>query len=371
MIAVATEAPGMPNPQLVTAGTVGKLNELVVDADRIALDTEFMRERTYFPQLCLVQVATPAGICCVDPLEMPDIDRVWQTLLPRTWVVHSGRQDIEVVYQSAGRMPAGLFDTQIAAGLLGFPPQLGYAALVAELFGVELAKLHTRADWSRRPIRPELLEYAAEDVEHLLPAAEVLAERLVECGRLDWAIADSGDLLDETLYTPEPESAVRRLKGARRLSGRAGARARRLAAWREREALRRDRPRQWILGDAVLLELAVSAPADAAALARISGLPAGTARRAGDQLLAAVAAAVDEPVEAPPPRPDERYRSRLAAMQSLVAARAGELGIVPEVVVSKKDLSAALMGERNLRVLKGWRRGVVGEELLGMLETAD
>lgn len=360
----------MPNVVFLDADNVAEISELVVDAGRIGLDTEFMRERTYFPQLCLVQVATDRTICCVDPLGAPDIEVAWQTLMPASWVVHSGRQDIEVIYHAAGRMPAGLFDTQVAAALLGYQPQLGYAALVSDLFGVQLAKSHTRADWSRRPLAAELIEYAAEDVEHLLPAADRLTERLTAAGRLEWALEDSAWLLDEALYRPHPEEAIRRLKGARRLSGRALAAATRLAAWREREALQRNRPRQWILSDAVLLTLAATAPGSRSALNRIEGLPAGAIRRVGDELLEVVAAAAGDPPSTTTPQgPDERHRSRLAAMQEKVSAAAAGLGIVPEVIASKKELTAGLFGERDLRVLRGWRRTLIGSELLQILDS--
>lgn len=360
----------MPKPVFLDAERVGRLAELLAGAGRIGLDTEFMRERTYYSQLCLVQVATESAVYCWDPLGAQDIDIAWSALLPLSWVVHSGRQDIEVIYQSAGRMPAGLFDTQVAAALLGHPPQLGYAALVANLFGVELAKSHTRADWARRPLAPELVRYAAEDVEHLLPAADLLSQRLAEAGRLEWALEDSAQLLDERLYRPDPDEAIRRLKGARRLSGRALAAATRLAAWREREAEERNRPRQWILSDAVLLELAAAAPASRAALERITGLPAGAIRRVGDRLLEVVAAAGrDGPAEPTArSRPDESERAKLAPMQERTAAVAAELGIAPEVVAPRKELAAVIAGERDTRALRGWRRSLIGEDLLQIAE---
>lgn len=348
--------------------SLDSLCEKLVDGERIALDTEFMREKTYFPQLCLVQIATENHIWCADPLGAGNFNRVWQALMDRPWVVHSGRQDIEVIYQAAGRMPGELFDTQVAAALLGYAPQLGYAALVAELFGVELAKSHTRADWTRRPLAPELIEYAAEDVEYLLPAADLLAARLEESGRLAWALEDSQDLLQTSLYTPDPDAAVRRLKGARYLSGRARAAARNLAVWREGEAVRRDRPRQWILSDAVLLELASSAPDNQESLAGVRGLQPGIVRRAGPELLAVLAdSEVDTGDKEAHSRPDERQRALLAEMQARVAACAGNLTLLPEVVASKKDLSAALAGDRYLRVFKGWRRELIGDTLLEIL----
>jgi ribonuclease D len=145
--------------------------------DRVGVDTEFMREKTFFAELCLVQISTGEKIYCVDPLNGSSMNEFWDALIQTTWVVHSGRQDIEVVYQTANKMPGSMFDTQIAAGLLGYAPQMGYATLVRELFDVEIPKSHTRANWSKRPLPEAYLQYAAEDVEYLLPAYEVLAER--------------------------------------------------------------------------------------------------------------------------------------------------------------------------------------------------
>ena len=273
------------------------------------------------------------------------------------------------MFQATGMLPERIFDTQVAAALLGHAPQLGYGALVSELFGVKLEKTHTRADWSRRPLAPELLHYAAEDVAYLLPACSLLSERLAAEGRLQWAEEDSMNLLDESLYSPDPAAAVARLKAARHLRGRARRAAEMLAEWREREALRLDRPRQWILKDAALLDMAVAGPANDAALARTVDLPPKTARRAGNELLAILAEARANPDAAyePPRRPDETEQKRLKPMLAMVAGVSRELGIQPEVVSSRKDLTAALHGERRLRVFKGWRRDLVGQRLLEIL----
>lgn len=352
----------------------GGLANSLRDEPVIGVDTEFMRETTFVPELCLLQIATPRRIICADPIgndgtRQQELGDFWRVLADRCWVVHSGRQDMEVLYLDAGLMPRELFDTQVAAALLGYAPQLGYAALMAELFGVSIAKLHTRADWRRRPLPPEFLEYAAEDVQYLLPARDVLAERLEAAGRLEWARQDSADLLDGALYAPDPEAAIERLKGARYLRGRAHRIAESLAAWREAQALRLNRPRQWVLRDAALLEIAAAGPENPRALSRIPSLPPKTARRNGKELLRLVAAAPPGSDHRPPGRPDERYKELLKDLQRRVAAAAGELAIVPEVVASRKELSAALSGARNLRIFKGWRRELLGEELLALLET--
>ena len=336
---------------------------------QFAVDTEFMRERTYFAQLCLAQVATHGDIWCVDPLSGHSQDAFWQELLAHDWVLHSARQDIEVVYQASGAMPKAIFDTQIAAALLGLPPQIGYAGLVKELFDVEIHKTHTRADWSKRPLRDEYLEYAAEDVEYLLPAYEVLTEKLDLEGRLEWARGDAEWLLDPALYDIGAEQAVDRLKGARNFRGRKRAAASRLAAWREAEAIKRNRPRQWIMRDSVLLEIAWNLPRHESELAALDGMPPKLLKRVGHELLAAVAAANDEASSYNPPRPpSEGQKALLKEMQARVAACAEDLGIAAETVASKRELSAVvIVGNRKSRVFSGWRAELIGDELLALL----
>jgi ribonuclease D len=336
---------------------------------RIGVDTEFMREKTYFPELCLVQVATPERIHCVDPLSAIDMEAFWAALLDTPWVLHSGRQDIEVVLQSAGRMPAAVFDTQIAAGLLGHAPQMGYATLVKTLFGIELDKSHTRADWSRRPLREAFLRYAAEDVEYLLSAYDILTQALCEKGRLAWAEEDSAQLLDPALYVTDPRAAVGRLKGAAYLRGRRRAVATGLADWREREAIRANRPRQWVARDAALIEIATRLPADTNQLGEIDSLPAGLVRRAGGKILAVVAAADHDDTGYTPPRgPSDAQKSLLKSMQRRVKERANDLGLATETLASKRDLTAVInAGDQHSRLHTGWRHEVIGRELLALL----
>ena len=345
------------------------LVETLRNHQQLAIDTEFMRERTYYAQLCLTQIGSRDDIWCVDPLAGHPQEAFWKELLGHDWVLHSARQDIEVIYQLAGTMPVSIFDTQVAAGLLGFPAQLGYAGLVKELFDVEIHKVHTRADWSRRPLRKEFLEYAAEDVEYLLPAFDLLAERLDEKGRLEWAREDSHWLLDPELYDIEGGQAIDRIKGARNFRGRRRAAAARLADWRETEAIRRNRPRQWIMRDNVLLDIAYRLPGSEAELNDIQGVPAKLVKRAGNQLLEAVALSADDGGGYKPPQPpDEAQKALLKEMQAKVQSCADELGIVAEAVASKRELSAIIMaGSRKSRVFGGWRAGIIGDELLSLL----
>ena len=336
---------------------------------QLGVDTEFMRERTYFAQLCLTQISTPDEIWCVDPLSGQPQEAFWTEMLIHDWVVHSARQDIEVIYQMTGAMPASIFDTQVAAGLLGYPAQMGYAGLVKELFDVEIHKTHTRADWTKRPLRDAYLEYAAVDVVYLLPACEILSERLEEKGRLGWAREDSQWLLDPELYDIGDSQAIERLKGARNFRGRKRAAAVRLAAWREAEAIKRDRPRQWIMRDNVLLDIAWNLPETEAAMVDIQGVPPKLVNRVGHQLLELIAASAQDDGGYNPPRPpDEAQKALLKEMQSRVAACAKELDIAAETLASKRELSAVInSGNRNSRVFGGWRAELIGNELLALL----
>lgn len=359
----------MPEFQLISLDQATDIGERLREQERIGIDTEFMRESTYFPQLCLIQVAIDEQLFCIDPLDSASPGGFWDALHSPAWVLHSGRQDLEVMSQVAEQLPARVFDTQIAAALLGYAPQLGYANLVADLFDVQLAKTQTRADWSRRPLAPAALDYAAEDVEHLLPAADALTDRLKAAGRLDWALADCADLLDPALYRIDPENAIDRIKGARNLSGHARRAAVALADWRERKAHTTNRPRQWILRDAVLLDIAASAPSSKAGIAAIRDLPASTARRHAEEFLAILESArTTEDGYQPPGRPDEKQKAAMKAMQKKVHSCAKKLDIAAEVIAPRRELAAALQGDFTGRVFRGWRRELIGDELLGLVD---
>ena len=363
-----TQTSSNPAYRLLTPNQAEALAPALDSAPVIGLDTEFMRESSYFAELCLVQLATGQDIFLVDPLADGGLDELWAGLLERTWIVHSGRQDLEVVFQAAGALPNDVFDTQVAAALLGYAPQLGYANLVKDLFKVELSKSQTRADWRRRPLSDAMLSYAAADVRFLLDAKDILSDRLNEKGRKEWAQEDSRTLLDQSLYAIDPATAIDRLKGARRLTGPARARARALAAWREQRAVHSDRPRQWILKDAPLIEIARTAPDSLDALAAIEGLPPALLRRSGAALIELVQAAnVEEDGYRPPQPPSEREKKTLKAMQEQVAAVSHELDIAAEVLAPRRALAAALRGTRTTNLFSGWRAEVVGEKLEALL----
>ena len=338
----------------------------------LALDTEFVRERTYFPKLCLIQAALPGELALIDVLAIEDGGALIAPLTDprRIKLLHAARQDIEALLPLTGAPLAPVFDTQQAASLLGFPAQVGYAELVRQLLDVELAKGHARTDWARRPLSAEQLAYAADDVRYLPALAAALEERLQAAGRRGWMDEESAQLRDISLYRVEPAEAWRRLKGLERLDQAGFDAARALARWRERRAMDRDLPRGWVLPDAAIHELAEARPRTGEALAAITSVPRGTAARVGDEILAAIHKTGDaEPVAALEElsRPGPAQVRQMKSLQQRLLAIAGELGIQPEILATRRELAALVRGVRELPVLSGWRREVIGEPLLATL----
>jgi ribonuclease D len=334
----------------------------------IALDTEFARTETYAARLCLLQLCGNGGVWCVDELAALETKALWQLLCGGGLrVIHSAKQDIEVIWQKYGCMPAPLFDTQIGAGLLGHPAQLGYAALVKALLDVDIDKTHTRADWSRRPLAPELLAYAATDVLHLPVIHEKLRSELEARGRYGWALEDSARLLEPEQYRVDPGDAWQRLSGLARMPVPVQVRARQLAKWREAYAISADRPRQWILSDRALLDIAIRNPADVDALAHCADLAPGVARRQGSTLLAELATANEElargSVLVQESRPEAVDADHLKRLGKLVEEAGKELGIAPEILATRKDITTMMRGATDARPLSGWRREVIGLRL--------
>lgn len=343
-------------------------------SEAIALDTEFLREKTYYTQLCLIQVATDEVIACVDPLALEDLEPLLAILYDPavTLVMHSARQDLEIFYDLRGDLPGPVFDTQIAATLLGYGDQIGYANLVREITGVSLEKGHTRTDWSRRPLEPGQLTYAADDVRYLLQVYREERRRLQELGREDWLQADLDALVSPATYAPPEEHLWKRVRGNQQLKGRQLAIVQALAVWREDQARRSNRPRRWVLKDEVVIDIARRAPADLTALQGIRGLEEKTLRRHGETLLRLVEKARALPQEAWPRRPAV---TRLSAeqdavvdlMMAVVRARGAEHGVSPALLGGRKTLEALLAGAEDSPLLQGWRALLVGHDLQALL----
>jgi len=337
----------------------------------IGIDTEFLRERTYRAELCLVQMTTPKGPVCVDPIALGELE-----LLRGTFngdgplkVLHSGRQDLEVLMPLVGHVTP-LFDTQIAAALAGFPAQVGYAELVRKLLGTELAKGQTRTDWSRRPLSPEQIEYALDDVRFLLPLRSALLESIDKQGRNDWLLEDLAELQDPRSFSVDPEKAWLRFKGTQGWDeGRLNL-LQALAAWRERRAIARNRPRGWILDDAVLREIVQIVPRSVEALAKINEMPEGVVKHSGEELISLItAAAISDP---PPPlprreKPDPALLARVKRLAEVLQGVAKELELAAEFLATRKDLEDIASGKDTATVLGGWRAAVLAAPLRSAL----
>jgi len=341
----------------------------------IALDTEFLRERTYFPKFCLLQIATTDRVACIDPLACPDLSAL-DPLFDHPQVVkvfHSGRQDLEVLCRArAGRLPSPVFDTQIAAPYTGLADQIGYAALAAELVGAQLEKGHTRTDWSARPLSEAQLQYAVDDVLYLGQIYLRLAARLAQLGRRDWVDEETAKLINPALYDPDPQDAWLRIGGSGQLAEREGRLLQTLAAWRERLARTQDCPRSWIAKDEALMEIARQRPKDIAALKRAKGLDERSAKRFGDALLSIVHAASDAaPVSrAPKARPVPETPTQEALLDvftALLRLKGAECSLNPALIASRRELREFIATPEGSPLLQGWRGALAGQELLAIL----
>jgi len=343
----------------------------------VTVDTEFMRERTYWPELCVVQLGGAAEVAVVDALA-PGIDLAPLGALLAdenvTKVFHAARQDIEIFLLRFDAVPRPLFDTQIAAMVAGFGDQVGYDSLVSALTGGHIDKAHRFSDWAARPLSPAQITYAAADVTHLRGVYEKLCERLAREGRLDWVAEEMAELADPATYRPDPETMWERLR-PRTSNRRQLGLLRAIAAWREREAQRANIPRQRMLKDESLLEIAATAPETPDALARARGVSEGFARgRMGASLLAAIAEAKAAPEDTLPPAHGGREGPRaspalVALLKVLLAAKCERHHVAPRLVASSEDIDRlATEDEPGVPALHGWRRDVFGADALALKE---
>lgn len=347
----------------------------IADAPYVAVDTEFLRDSTFWPKLCLVQAATPDHAAAIDPLAdgidlAPLLDIMADPSTVK--VFHAARQDIEIFVRIMGAPPEPVFDTQIAAMVCGFGDSIGYDKLVAAIAKQRIDKGSRFTNWAERPLTDEQISYALSDVTHLCVVYERLAADLENRGRTDWAAEELQVLVDPATYDMNPDLAWRRLKTRtekpRFLLGLQAA-----AAWREREAIRRDQPRNWIMRDDTLLNVAAQAPKDERALARCRGLPKGFASsRAGQDLLQVVRAANNAPTDtapAPMPRrqPDPELMPTVELLRVLLKRAAEEHGVAQRLIADMQDMEA-IAGGRDTPALKGWRREVFGEDAEKLVE---
>lgn len=359
-----------------TPEALGRALHVLERAEFVALDTEFMRESTFYPKLCLVQIASLDACALIDPLAVDDLEPLWAFLSARSRlkVLHAARQDLEVL---AVRAPHALplspiFDTQIAAALLGQSAQIGYGALVSLRLGVSLAKGHTRTDWTRRPLSTDQLEYAADDVRYLAQLYTNLRGELEQEGKLSWLEEEAQALERADTFHMDPKQAWRRLRGLDRLRPEQRATAKLLATWREELAIKSDKPRGWILSDEALREISERMPKDSSALAKIRSLPEGVVRRRGADLLELVERGeqlketevdVQRPV-----RPEPAQLVLVTKLMNFVRGHAHALQVSPEVLATRRDIEQLVFSGRTEHLLAGWRREAIGERLLALAQ---
>ncbi len=358
--------------------------ERLKDCSRLALDTEFVGEDSFVPKLELIQVATETTAAVIDfPAVMAggSLDTFWTIVCDPAIqkVVHAGRQDLDLFSVHAGQIPKPFFDTQIAAAMVGFGPQVAYANLVQHVHGTKLDKAHTFTNWSARPLSRAQLAYALEDVTFLLSIHDHLHARLSQLDRLHWAHEEFARL--ENAVGDQRRTAqegYQRVRGWERLKPKAAAVLRELAAWREGEAKRRNVPRGRVMRDEVLLQLARHPPRHMQELRAVRGLHGSVADHNGEILLAIIHAALALPSSAWPevrkePKTESKSTGLVELLQAVMKARATEAEIAPTLLATTADLQALVDAKTNravlnLPLLKGWRRMMVGNILLDVLD---
>jgi ribonuclease D len=353
---------------ITTSAALAELCKKLKSEQVLTVDTEFMRERTYYPQLCLVQIAGDKTAATIDALA-PDID--WEPfwdLMRDTKILkvfHAPRQDIEIFVNLAGVVPQPLFDTQIAAMACGFTDQVSYAKLAEGLTGTVINKEEQFTDWTRRPLRPSQIEYALQDVTVLREVYHKLKEKLEKTGRFGWLAEDMSELNNIEYYRVNPEEIWQRLK-LRTNKPACWMALKLLSAWREREAIRVNRPRQMVLKDDVLSQLALSLPDTKEKLEHTRNLPGPMANgRHTDAILAIIAEAKTAKADSMPPRQEQNpftpaQEDQLELLKLALKITARQLKVAPRLIADSYDLESFILGRDN-HLKHGWRWEVFGE----------
>ena len=339
----------------------------------IAVDTEFLREKTYHPKLCLVQVATADESAAVDPLAIDDLSSLVALFTDPdiTKVFHACTQDLEVIHDALGCVPAPVFDTQLAAAFLGLRQQIGYGALVESYCKVRLPKAESLTDWSKRPLDPDQLKYAEDDVIYLPQIYDRMISELVRLDRLSWLGPEMDTLTDVTRVSRKPEEAYLHLKRSSSLTRRQLAVAREVCAWRERIAAERDLPRRWVVSDEVLVETCKRLPRTVERLRSVRGT-----EQLSDRDARALVAAVEKGVSCEPSRyPKVQHRDRPSAdmesvldlMYALLRLVSDKSGIAPQLIASRDDLHDLALQRPGARLVSGWRYELAGRDMQRLL----
>lgn len=366
------------HPLITDTDTLADFCKRLAESDFVAVDTEFMRENSYWPDLCLIQLASAGEAAAIDPKARDiDLTPMLELMVDNADVLkvfHAGAQDLEIIYNLTGTTPQPLFDTQIAAMALGHGEQIGYSSLVESYLGLKVDKGARFTDWGRRPLDQRQLDYAVSDVTHLATLFPRMLDELKRTGRGAWLDDEMHRLADPATYASDPETAWRRLKLPNRKPEVLG-RLKALAAWREVEARHKNIPRGRIAKDETVADLALSPPRSQADLGRVRGLSAAWASNdIGKRLLAAIAAAEPFPMEELPERESGRGLGQKGALVAdllklLLKIRAKESSVAPRLLARSDDLEALAAGQRDgLAILTGWRFEQFGRDAIDLVE---
>ncbi len=340
----------------------------------LAIDTEFLREKTYYAKLCLLQMQTADETVIVDPFAVSDL-----TVLAPVFtdpavlkLFHAGSQDIEILYRAVGVMPAPIFDTQLAAALLGHTQQIGYGSLVGLFCGVQLKKIDSYTDWSRRPLSPSQVEYAADDVIYLPEVYRKMSAQLESLGRTHWLDPDFAELVDPKKYAINERDRYRRLKRVGQLKRRQLSAAREVAEWRELKAERSDIPRKWVMTDEQIVEACKREATSIDELFMVRGLSDKLSTRDAREVVKCIvrglnAPADDWPDQDKPSRNEANVDVVVDLMSAIVRKRARQNNIAFQTLANHSDLAKVARGYADVAILQGWRRDIVGNELLDLL----
>jgi len=321
----------------------------------LAIDTEFKRVDTYYPILCLVQIATQSNTDCIDVLAIENLEPLFDKLYQQdsVWIVHSARQDIEALYYLSNRLPHQLFDTQIAAHFLNHPAQISYQKITEILQGVLLDKAYTRLDWTTRPLPEEAIEYALDDVLYLLKNYVQLLDQLIIEQKLDWLMADGHDLSNIDLYLPNLDQAWQKIKGLSRLPKSTHQKAAQLAAWRESQAVNKNKPRKWIMTDDQLIDYSTNKE-------KLSD----KAKASFNEFLSLHSHLVETRIEIgshqPPTKSEKQQKNQL---QKLIQKIAVQYNLDETLIANGKALMKYIRGDQSVKFLSGWRHHILKEEL--------
>lgn len=340
----------------------------------LAVDTEFLREKTYYPRLCLIQIATHDESASVDPLAIDDMSPLVELLVDEriTKVFHACTQDLEVILDSFGVVASPVFDTQLAAAFLGLRQQIGYGALVERYTGVHLPKADSLTDWSRRPLDNEQLSYAEDDVRYLPGIYDAMMTQLVAKNRLGWLTPEMEELTHRSHFERLPEQAYLHLKRSGSLTRRQLAVAREVCAWRERAAAERDIPRKWLVSDEILLEVSKRCPKTIERLRRIRGTEQLSSREAEAIVRAVRKGMALDTADLPAPKRRERNSAEaegaIDLMYALLRIVSERTGVAPQLIATRDDLIDLALGHKDCRLATGWRYEQAGRLLKRLLE---